>query len=53
MIDFKDTSLPLKDRQQAFLEDTLMHYTSENRGVKNSACCYEAGCAIGRHLDSI
>ena len=37
--------------QLAFLEDTIKHYNSTNRGVViYCGCSYTAGCAIGRHL---
>jgi hypothetical protein len=39
--------------QLAFLEDTIKHFNSTNRGLKTSGgykCSYYAGCAIGRHL---
>jgi hypothetical protein len=39
--------------QLAFLEDTIKHFNSTNRGVNTGdryTCSYYAGCAIGRHL---
>lgn len=47
----------LKEKQLAFLEDTIAFYNSDNRGTAPgyTACVYSAtekspGCAIGRHL---
>jgi hypothetical protein len=38
--------------QLAFLEDTIKHFNSTNRGVIGGGytCSYYDGCAIGRHL---
>jgi len=39
--------------QLAFLEDTIKHFNSTNRGVNTGdryTCSYYDGCAIGRHL---
>lgn len=58
---FKNLDLPLKERQLAFLEDIVSHYTSENRAERPNlgGCVYNPakisthkteGCAIGRHL---
>lgn len=50
---FKDSSKPLKERQLAFLNDCITHYTSENRGIKvgtKNICSYSGGCQIGRYL---
>ena len=36
--------------QLAFLEDTIKHFNSTNRGLSVGRCSYAGGCAIGRHL---
>ena len=36
--------------QLAFLEDTINHFNSTNRGLTNGRCSYVGGCAIGRRL---
>ena len=42
----------LKERQLEFLEDTVNHFNSRNRGLnEHGGYSYSAGCAIGRYLD--
>lgn len=42
----------IKLKQLMFLDDTVKHFNSNNRGVDviNDTCSYTEGCAIGRHL---
>jgi hypothetical protein len=41
----------LKQKQLEFLENTIKHFNSSNRGIDENGCCsYKNGCAIGRHL---
>lgn len=43
----------LQSKQIAFLDETVAYYKTHPRGVssKTHRCSYQAGCAIGRHLD--
>lgn len=43
----------LQQKQLEFLNDTVNHFNSTNRGItpETLGCSYEHGCAIGRHLD--
>ena len=42
-------------KRKMFLDDTVSHYNSTNRGVGTgitiASCSYKNGCAVGRHLD--
>jgi hypothetical protein len=42
----------LKEKQLEFLEETINHFNSENRGYNEykGMCTYSDGCAIGRKL---
>ncbi len=42
----------IKLKQLKFLDDTIKHFNSTNRGVdkEDGVCSYSDGCAIGRHL---
>lgn len=41
----------LQQKRLQFLNDTVNHFNSNNRGVlKSGVCSYVMGCAIGRHL---
>jgi len=44
----------LAKKRLAFLEETINHFNSQNRGLTSfgSNCSYSAGCAIGRKLKS-
>ncbi len=50
-------SKTLKEKREDFLLDTIQHYTSKNRGVKqdqrghSTVCLYRKNCAIGRKID--
>ncbi len=41
----------LAKKRLAFLQGSIDHFNSNNRGVVDGKCSYEAGCAIGRHLN--
>lgn len=42
----------LQQKQFDFLNDTINHFNSNNRGIDQytKQCSYKNGCAIGRHL---
>lgn len=45
----------LQQKKLAFLQETVKHYTRDNRSSDDTGCYYSAqdnsmGCAIGRHL---
>lgn len=41
----------IKKARLKFLDETVNHFNLNNRGIKGDSCSYEAGCAIGRHLN--
>jgi hypothetical protein len=49
--------MTLKEKQLAFLEDTVQHYNANNRSSNSNECSYAPaheytlGCAIGRHIE--
>lgn len=40
----------IKEKQLEFLEETIKHFNSENRGYDGGRCSYVAQCAVGRKI---